>query len=465
MPEVASSKDRPAVRRAVLASVLAVLFFTARAGSDGVPTPPDMREVLGGCPVLQGALSGAILKQVIVDDPLGAAVCRLYASKMGGNCYVAWSRSKPVQLSSVMTGHFWVLDCRDTEMPAGDEAPVDAGDIWISADPTAIMPCAPASPVIASIAVDGSPMKPFHSEGDLWMSTWADDGWLYSGWGDGAGVKAGTIWTDCGVARLSGSLPNLAAEEMCFTAPTATPNVNDKPSSLLCINGRLIGAFHSPLGDAWIGYLAYSDDHGASWTRVGFHEEGDLWPVGGSPWVRDTNSPFRCLFFINMGQDYSLNTDGYVYALGIGTEWSWTGPVRLARVPTERVLEYAAYEYFAGTNDDGSPRWSREEREAAAFPGVRASEQGSAMFHPGIGRYLFLTARTLYDAPEPWGPWTYAGSWGGASAPVEWQGGYQPGIISKDAGPDSFWFTIAGQNKAPKIEYCLNLGRMVMTLR
>jgi hypothetical protein len=319
MPEVASSKDRPAVRRAVLASVLAVLFFTVRAGSDGVPTPPDMKEVLGGCPVLQGALSGAILKQVIVNDPLGAAVCRLYASGMGGNCYVAWSRSKPVQLSSVMTGLFWVLDCRDTETPAGDEAPVDAGDIWISADPTAIMPCAPASPVIASIAVDGSPMKPFHSEGDLWMSTWADDGRLYSGWGDGAGVKAGTIWTDCGVAHLSGSLPNLAAEEMCFTAPTAAPNVNDKPSSLLCINGRLIGAFHSPLGNAWIGYLAYSDDHGASWTRVGFHEEGDLWPVGGSPWVRDTNSPFRCLFFINMGQDYSLNTDGFVYALGIGT--------------------------------------------------------------------------------------------------------------------------------------------------
>ena len=87
------------------------------------------------------------------------------------------------------------------------------------------------------------------------------------------------------------------------------------------------------------------------------------------------------------------------------------------------------------------------------------------MYHPGVGRYLFLTSRTLYDAPAPWGPWTYAGSWGGAAAPVEWQGGYQPGIISKDTGPNSFWFTIAGQNRAPRIEYCLNLGRMVMTLR
>jgi hypothetical protein len=48
---------------------------------------------------------------------------------------------------------------------------------------------------------------------------------------------------------------------------------------------------------------------------------------------------------------------------------------------------------------------------------------------------------------------------------VEWQGGYQPSIISKDTGPNSFWFTPAGQNATPKIEYCLNLGHMVMTLR
>ena len=177
------------------------------------------------------------------------------------------------------------------------------------------------------------------------------------------------------------------------------------------------------------------------------------------------NSPFRRLFFINMDQNYSLNTDGYVYALRIGTAWSWAGTVHLTRVPKDRILDYAAYTYFAGRNDDGTPRWSREEREAAALPGVRASEQDSAMFHPGIDRYLFLTNRALYDAPEPWRPWTYAGSWGGASAPVEWQGGYQPGIISKDTGPNSFWFTLAGQNAACKIEYCLNLGHMVMILR
>jgi hypothetical protein len=450
---------------AALAAMVALLGLGVTGEQSHVLGGADVKQVLASCPVLQEELRGAIVKEAIADVASGPAVCRLYSSRISGHCYIAWSRSEPVPLSTVMEGLFWVARCGDKLAGALDAAPIDAGDVWLTAGPTVIIPCSSPSPVIESIAVDGSPMRPFASEGDLWMSTWADDDCLYSGWGDGAGVGGGTTWSDCGIARLTGSLPRLAAEEMCFLAPTEAPAVNDKPSSLLALGERLVGAFHSPLGDAWIGYLAYSDDRGATWARVGFREEGDPWLAGGSPWVRDTNSPFRCLFFINMGQDYSLNGDGTVYALGIGTEWAWSGPVRLARVRLEAVLDYSAYEYFAGTAEDGSPRWSREEREAAALPGVRTSEQGSAMYHPGIGRYLFLTARALYDAPEPWGPWTYAGSWGGASAPLRWQGGYQPGIVSKDTGPDSFWFTIAGQNRAPRIEYCLNLGRMVMTLR
>lgn len=46
-----------------------------------------------------------------------------------------------------------------------------------------------------------------------------------------------------------------------------------------------------------------------------------------------------------------------------------------------------------------------------------------------------------------------------------WKGGYQPGIISKDTGPDSFWFTISGQNEKPHVTYGLNLGRMMMKRR
>ncbi len=322
----------------------------------------------------------------------------------------------------------------------------------------------PSSPIIESAAPEGDPLQPFPSEGDLWLNTWADDDALYSGWGDGRGVAAHPDWTDCGVARFTGEPPDLVAEERCFAAPTAAPPVNDKPSSLLFLDGRLVGAFHSPLGNAWIGYLAVSLDHGATWTRLGFYDEGKIVPVGASPWTRDVRSPFRCLFFVNMGRDFALSTDGYVYALGIGTEWAWPGGVYLARVARADVLSYGAYRYFAGL-ENGVPRWSAEQTDSVAVPGLATLDQGSAMFHPGINRYLFLTSTRLYDAPEPWGPWTLAAVWTGPGAPLVWQGGYQPGIVAKGWGPSSFYFTIAGQNKAPLVTYSCHLGKMVMKLR
>jgi hypothetical protein len=109
--------------------------------------------------------------------------------------------------------------------------------------------------------------------------------------------------------------------------------------------------------------------------------------------------------------------------------------------------------------------WSPSQFDAQVLPGVYSNQQGSTMYHPGIGRYLFLTKCDLYDAPEPWGPWTHAGTWCPKDAPISWQGGYEPGIISKDTGPDFFWFTTSGQNPAPKIQYRLTLGKMVMKLR
>ncbi len=318
----------------------------------------------------------------------------------------------------------------------------------------------PPPPVIDSIYVSGSPIRPFYSWGDLWMNTWADDGNLYTAWGDGGGVEEDGTYTDCGIACLKGTLPLIEAGERCRDAPTPEPGVNDKPSSLLFLDGRLCGHFHSPLGDPWIGYLAYSDDYGRTWTRIGFYRDGTSPPPGASPWTRDRLSRFRCMFFINMGQNYELNQDGFVYGLGIGREWSWYGGVRLARVPRHEILQYESYEYLSGF-EKNEPLWSSLQLDAIALPNLSTWDQGSAMYHPGIERYLFLTSCDLYEAPTPWGPWTSAGSWV-ATAGEEWQGGYQPGIISKGTEPDAFWFTIAGQNELPRLTYRLNLGRIVM---
>ncbi len=405
--------------------------------------------------------------RVLANQEDGLVILRFHATQQLGYVYVVWSRAREPQRLEILEGLFRV----GAGTSRGERNPQDASEIAVTRKAQVLFPCAPRSPVIASVHVEGNPIEPFRSHGDLWLSTWADDDCMYSAWGDGFGVvqvakriAKGVHLTDCGIVKLKGTLPKLEVEEICFDAPTADTTANDKPSSLLFIDGRLYGHFHSPLGDAWIGYLAYSDDYGRTWKRVGFYREWEKAPEGASPWCRDRNSPFRCLFFINMGKNYELNTDGYVYGLGIGMEWSWRGGVYLARVPKKEILDYQAYQYFTGMKD-GQPGWSRCQFDGVPLPGVSVPDQGSAMYHPGVKRYLFLTRCELYDAPTPWGPWTYAGSWLTEKVPEQWHGGYQPGIISKDAGPDYFWFTISGQNRKPNITYNLILGKIVMKLR
>ena len=328
-------------------------------------------------------------------------------------------------------------------------------------------------PVIKSVYVEGNPLT-VKSNGDLWLNTWADDDNIYSGWGDGYGFEKlssfrGKGITDFGIARLSGRLPQLKGENVfadVYPHPSCAPDnvkcntpFNDKPSSLLFIDGRLYAHIHAPYGDPDVGYLAYSDDYGVSWTRL--QKE--------SPWTAEfanpkdrarTGSNFRCMFFINMGRNYGLNKDGFVYAFGIGREWGWNEGVYLARVRKDALLNYSAYEYFAGVQGS-QPVWSRRESDAQKISGVNSPAQFSSMYHHGINRYLILTEENLYEAPNPWGPWTLAGRW----VRPGWAG-YQPGIISKDAGVDYFWFTIAGQPSIGNdINYSLSLGKMVLELK
>lgn len=320
-------------------------------------------------------------------------------------------------------------------------------------------------PVIQAAWISIPPEIPMPSHGDLWLSTWADDDLLYITWGDGCGpgLEAGQEgcldWedtTDCGVAALSGPMAALdpcGAAQACVRSRHVPPGErDDKPSSLLAVGERLYLAGHSPLGDPDLGYIAVSEDHGLTWTEI-----------PDSPWTRGSSgSSFRCLMFLQRGQGHQLAPDGYAYALAIGTEWDWQvwgdGLVHLVRVPATSIDDYRAYRYFGGQPAGGQPIWTPFLDQAHPVPGLRTTDLGSGMYHPGIDRYLFLTQEALFEAPHPWGPWTLVAPlmwWG--DDPI-WQGGYMPGIVSKDAGPTWFYFTAAGND--PVLDYRLHLGRV-----
>ncbi len=323
--------------------------------------------------------------------------------------------------------------------------------------------------------------------GDLWFTTWADDDNLYGSWGDGRGPSvvslsaqvgpfkesyenrfdgptaqwSWSLMTDCGIVKYTGDPPNLRPRVVRRDAPDQfEPRIDDKPTSFLAIDSRLYGQFHSPLRDPRIGYIAYSDDRGRNWTRVGYYLPKADPPANASPWIIETNSNFRCLFLINMGKNYSLNHDGYVYGLGAGRETNWNGPVYLARVKKADILSYQAWEYFTGLDSAKNPLWSKSQSDAKPVPDLYTPGTASAIYHPGMKRYLFLSAQKLWDAPEPWGPWTVAGDF--PSEPAAWQRGYQPGMITKGLGPDFFWFTMAGQSTTDQLTYSFHIGKMVM---
>lgn len=318
----------------------------------------------------------------------------------------------------------------------------------------------PDRQVITSITVKGdgkNPIKIQNSHGDLWFSTWADDGNLYSTWGDGNGF--GDIFSDVGVAILKGNLPNLEGENIYHEKHPGLIKLvdNDKPSGLLFLDGRLYGHFYSPLAIPRIGYNAYSDDYGKTWTRVGFFKNVKEKPDDASPWTSEFRSNFKCLHFINMGKNYELNEDGYVYGLGIGKPVAWKNGIYLTRVEKDGILDYGSYEYYIGM-DGGNPKWSGSQSDAEMLEGLETPGQFSAIYHPGIDRYLLLTSKDLFEAPQPWGPWVLAGRWN-ENLPTEWEGGYQPGIITKNLGEDYFWFTISG-GKDSELGYLLNLGKI-----
>ena len=441
------------------------LLFPEKGDSIG-KIPKELQSVLRKYPTINEFLINSSFDKAI-SSAKNLALYRFIDNSANEFVYIAWSRSHIEQKIEGLDGFFWVFDTSQVNL----KMPVNAPDISLSVTPVFLLPAAYNSPVIDSVYVDGPPVEPVASDGDLWLSTWADDNNVYSGWGDGKGILDGgedIPWVDCGVARLSGCFPYINAKVMYREDLTPPLEKNDKPSSFIYLDSCLYGQFHSPLGDARIGYLSRSADYGISWERIGFFQKGEKKTSNASPWTRTNNSPFRCLFFINMGKNYNLNADGYVYALGIGKEWHWMSlRVYLTRVRRENIAVYNSYEYFTGQNSMNQPTWSENQYDAVPLHGLMTMGQGSAIYHPEIKRFLFLTDKDIFDAPKPWGPWTYAGSWTNwmnRPGKKEWQGGYQPGIISKDTGPDSFWFTVSGQNKKPYMTYKLNIGRMILVL-
>jgi hypothetical protein len=144
--------------------------------------------------------------------------------------------------------------------------------------------------------------------------------------------------------------------------------------------------------------LLWSGDHGKTWQWGFKFEEGF-----GSP------------AFLNFGENYAGARDAFVYA------YSQDGPsayesdngVAMARVRKDRIRDRTAWEFYRGNDSAGHPLWTADIRSRGdVFSYPANCNRVDVVYDAGLKRYLMALAYDeaggwgLFDAPEPWGPWT-----------------------------------------------------------
>ena len=118
----------------------------------------------------------------------------------------------------------------------------------------------------------------------------------------------------------------------------------------------------------------------------------------------------------------------------------------MARVPKDRMKDRKAYEFFKGVDESVGPIWTKDIRDrGAVFINPGRCYRSGMSYNAGLRRYVwcqvlpfgkdargprFQGGFGVYDAPQPWGPWTtvfYTPGWDvgpgeTSSFPTKWIG-------------------------------------------
>jgi hypothetical protein len=283
---------------------------------------------------------------------------------------------------------------------------------------------------------------------DNWPLTWADDDHQYTAYGDGWGFEPFVPKKlGLGFARIEGG--PLSFKGVNVPSPTGEQSGDGakakKASGLLCVEGVLY-LWTRNAGNA---QLARSKDHGQTWR----------W----ADWKFTTS--FGCPTFLNFGKNYAGARDDwvYVYSHDAASAYQPADRMMLARVPKRKITQSAAYEFFRGLDEKRRPLWSKAVADrAAVFVHKGRCYRSGITFNAGLKRYLwvqilpgtegkkvdtrFAGGFAVYDAPEPWGPWTTVyfterwdvGPGDTASFPTKWMSGDGKTIRLVFSGDDHF---------------------------
>jgi len=244
--------------------------------------------------------------------------------------------------------------------------------------------------------------------------TWADDDALYITWGDGWGfIPKVPKKLSMGFARIVGGPHDFKGINIRSPAEQLGGGRSGRKGwGLISVRGVLylwMGHADQQGGQA---QLAWSCDYGRTWSFA------------------DWRFPqFGLMGFINFGKDNELARDDYVYAYSHDGPFADTPADRfiLMRVSKHRITERKAWKFFERTDETGQAVWTSDlKRRGAVFRNVDGCLRSAMTYNGPLRRYLwwqhipapkgspdrgdtrFKGGFGVYDAPEPWGPWSTA---------------------------------------------------------
>jgi len=292
--------------------------------------------------------------------------------------------------------------------------------------------------------------------GDNWPMAWGDDGLLYTAYGDGNGFGPRADNYTLAFATVSGKPPTHSASDLPTDIDTLVGWGKEgiKASGLLMVDGVLYlwVRNYQVDGDWRHARLAWSEDHGRTWTWAGWH-------------FAET---FGCPEFVQFGPNYRDARDGYVYVVSqAGNDaYAFDRDIVMARVPRKSIHRRGAYEFYLGSSAGEQPRWSPDiHRCRPVFSDPRGTQRIAITHNRALGRYILTTAHDdgsgtthtpalgIFDAPEPWGPWTtvyYSDRWADG-----WMihHKFPPAWMSEDGRV--MWLVFSGQYRTGGNDYCL----------
>ena len=279
---------------------------------------------------------------------------------------------------------------------------------------------------------------------DNWPMTWGDDDNLYTAYGDGWGFEPKVPnKLSLGFAKIAGPVHGFSGANIRSLTGEQTGNGRSgkKASGMLMVNGVIYMWVRNGNKGGRHCQLAWSTDRAQTWT-----------------WSSWKFVDFGYCAFLNFGRNYAGARDGYVYMYSPNSPSAYTetDQVILARVPKDQITRREAYAFFQGL-EDGRPVWTTDiNRRGSVFTFPGGSNRLDVSYNASLGRYLMtmrsrarlegLNQFSIYEAPEPWGPWTtvfYTESWDvdpGESQhlPTKWMSADGKSLHMVFSGDDSF---------------------------